>query len=574
MQADQQLSKSLKPRHLSMIAIAGVIGAGLFVGSGAAIQQAGPGILVAYTAAGLVVILVMRMLGEMAAANPETGSFSTYADKALGRWAGFSIGWLYAWFWIIVLGIEATAGAAIMHRWVPGIDQWVWALLLMVVLTLTNLGSVKSFGEFEFWFASIKVAAIVLFLLFGVAAILGLIPGVPAPGVSNLLENGGFMPNGPGAVLAGILVVVFSFFGAEIATIAAGESENPVDAVKKAVKSTVWRILVFYIGSIAIVVTLLPWNSASVAKSPYVAVIELFGIPGAGTIMDIVVLTSVLSCLNSGLYTASRMLFSLSRRGDAPRSWMRISKRGVPAAAVLASTVVGFITVGLNYIAPDTVFLFLVNTSGAIALFVWLVIAGSQLILRRRMGAAAKDLQLKMWLFPYLTWVAIISIVALLVGMVVLESTRESLLLSLALAAVVVGIGLWRYRRNGGKARGNRRRRQHGGFRHRGARRGRHRGCRPGVVTPAPAPALARQHHGTCPALPRCSGHSGTMSTRRGPGRACPAGRVGHAQCAGRHAGGHVRRPATAPGQAPAQATAGSQEGPSQGIVPRGSMDA
>ena len=158
MQADQQLSKSLKPRHLSMIAIAGVIGAGLFVGSGAAIQQAGPGILLAYMAAGLVVILVMRMLGEMAAANPETGSFSTYADKALGRWAGFSIGWLYAWFWIIVLGIEATAGAAIMHRWVPGIDQWVWALLLMVLLTLTNLGSVKSFGEFEFWFASIKVA--------------------------------------------------------------------------------------------------------------------------------------------------------------------------------------------------------------------------------------------------------------------------------------------------------------------------------------------------------------------------------------------------------------------------------
>ncbi|SDX00837.1 gamma-aminobutyrate:proton symporter, AAT family [Arthrobacter sp. cf158] len=449
MHADQQLSKSLKPRHLSMIAIAGVIGAGLFVGSGAAIQQAGPGILVAYLAAGLVVILVMRMLGEMAAANPETGSFSTYADKALGRWAGFSIGWLYAWFWIIVLGIEATAGAAIMHRWVPGVDQWIWALVLMVLLTLTNLGSVKSYGEFEFWFASIKVAAIVIFLLAGIAAILGLMPGVSAPGVANLLDQGGFMPNGPGAVLAGILVVVFSFFGAEIATIAAGESENPVDAVKKAVKSTVWRILIFYIGSIAIVVTLLPWNDASVAKSPYVAVIELYGIPGAGTIMDIVVLTSVLSCLNSGLYTASRMLFSLSQRGDAPRSWMKISKRGVPAAAVLASTVVGFVTVGLNYIAPDTVFLFLVNTSGAIALFVWLVIATSQLILRQRMGAAAKDLDLKMWFFPYLTWIAIGAIVALIIGMVIIESTRESLFLSLALAAVVVAIGVFRYRKRG-----------------------------------------------------------------------------------------------------------------------------
>jgi GABA permease len=429
-----------------MIAIAGVIGAGLFVGSGAAIQKAGPGILLAYLAAGVVVVLVMRMLGEMAAASPETGSFSAYADRALGRWAGFSIGWLYAWFWIIVLGIEATAGAAILHRWVPTLDQWIWALLLMVALTLTNLISVKSYGEFEFWFASVKVAAITLFLLFGIAAILGLLPNVDAPGLSNLTGNGGFLPNGPGAVLAGILVVVFSFFGAEIATIAAGESEHPVDAVKKAVRSTVWRILVFYIGSIAIVVTLLPWNDASVAKSPYVAVIDLYGIPGAGTIMDVVVLTSVLSCLNSGLYTASRMLFSLSRRGDAPTAWTRISPRGVPTAAVLVSTVVGFVTVGANYISPDTVFLFLVNTSGAIALFVWLAIAASQLILRTRMGDDAEHLSMKMWGFPHLTWLSIIAIVGLLIGMTVMESTRESLLLSVGLAAVVVAIGAYRYR--------------------------------------------------------------------------------------------------------------------------------
>ncbi|WP_417234938.1 amino acid permease [Arthrobacter sp.] len=442
-----QLQKTLKPRHLSMIAIAGVIGAGLFVGSGAAIQQSGPGILVAYAAAGIVVILVMRMLGEMAAANPETGSFSAYADKALGRWAGFSIGWLYAWFWIIVLGIEATAGAAIMHRWVPGIDQWVWALALMVLLTLTNVWSVKSYGEFEFWFASIKITAIILFLIAGIAAICGLIPGVEAPGMSNLTGHGGFFPNGGTAVLAGILVVVFSFFGAEIATIAAGESENPVDAVKKAVNSVVWRILIFYIGSVAIVVTLLPWDSASVAKSPYVAVIESFGVPAAGTIMDIVVLTSVLSCLNSGLYTASRMIFSLATRGDAPASWQKTSRRGVPISAVLASIVVGFITVGLNFLWPDTVFLFLVNTSGAIALFVWLVIACSQLILRRRMGAEARNLPIRMWMFPYLTWLSIGAIVALLIGMVVLPDTRESLFLSLALAVIVVALGVFRYRR-------------------------------------------------------------------------------------------------------------------------------
>ena len=445
--AEPELRHTLQKRHLSMIAIAGVIGAGLFVGSGAAIRETGPGVLVAYALAGVVVVLVMRMLGEMAAANPQTGSFSAYADRAIGRWAGFSIGWLYAWFWIIVLGIEATAGAVIMNRWMPGVPQWTWALALMVVLTLTNIASVKSFGEFEFWFAAIKVTAIVAFLVLGVLAICGLLPGVEAPGMSNLTGHGGFFPNGTGAVLAGVLVVVFSFFGAEIATIAAGESANPAEAVRKAVRSVVWRILIFYIGSIAVVVTLLPWDDASVALSPYVAVIDSYGIPAAATIMDVIVLTSVLSCLNSGLYTASRMICSLSRRGDAPPSLATIGRSGVPRNAVLVSTVVGFLTVGLNYLYPETVFLFLVNSSGAIALFVWLVIAASQLRMRRSLEAQGRELSPKMWLFPYLTWVTIAAIVALCVGMVALESTRSQMLTSSALAAVVIGVGIYRQRR-------------------------------------------------------------------------------------------------------------------------------
>ncbi|NGP04196.1 amino acid permease [Rhodococcus sp. 14C212] len=443
-----ELRHTLQKRHLSMIAIAGVIGAGLFVGSGAAIRETGPGVLVAYALAGVVVVLVMRMLGEMAAANPQTGSFSAYADRAIGRWAGFSIGWLYAWFWIIVLGIEATAGAVIMNRWMPGVPQWTWALVLMIVLTLTNIASVKSFGEFEFWFAAIKVTAIVAFLVLGILAICGFLPGVEAPGLSNLTGHGGFFPNGTGAVLAGVLVVVFSFFGAEIATIAAGESANPAEAVRKAVRSVVWRILIFYIGSIAVVVTLLPWDDASVALSPYVAVIDSFGIPAAATIMDVIVLTSVLSCLNSGLYTASRMIFSLSRRGDAPPSLATIGRSGVPRNAVLVSTVVGFLTVGLNYLYPETVFLFLVNSSGAIALFVWLVIAASQLRMRRSLEAQGRELSPRMWLFPYLTWFTIAAIVALCAGMIALESTRSQMLTSSALAAVVVGVGVYRQRRS------------------------------------------------------------------------------------------------------------------------------
>ncbi|GGU16351.1 amino acid permease [Lentzea flava] len=449
----QDLQPSLRKRHLSMIAIAGVIGAGLFVGSGAAIGKAGPGVLVSYAAAGLLVVLVMRMLGEMSAANPDTGSFSAYAERAIGPWAGFAIGWLYWWFWVVVVGIEATAGAAIVHRWVPAVPQWTWALVLTIALTLTNLYSVRSFGEFEFWFAGIKVAAITVFLVVGVLAIGGLLPGFDSPGAANLTGHGGFFPQGTGPIFAAMLVVVFSFFGAEIATVAAGESANPVQAVRAAVKSVVWRILVFYIGSIAVVVTLLPWDDANVAKSPYVAVLDTLGLPAAAVVMDVVVLTSVLSCLNSGLFTASRMVFSLARRGEAPAALGRVSRRGVPTVAVLASTVVGFITVALNYLSPDTVFLFLVNSSGAVAVFVWLAIAVSQLRMRRHLEQRTPErLTLRMWGYPYLTWATIVGMVALLVGMLFDADARSQLLLSLLVAAVVVVVGVVRGRRSAPQA--------------------------------------------------------------------------------------------------------------------------
>ncbi|MEQ0558089.1 amino acid permease [Amycolatopsis sp. NEAU-NG30] len=439
------LSRTLGSRHLSMIAVGGVIGAGLFVGSGQAIADAGPAVLVTYALAGVLVILVMRMLGEMATADPRTGSFSAYAEEGIGRWAGFSVGWLYWWFWVTTIGVEATAGAAIVHRWMPFLPQWAWVLVLMAVLTLTNLFSVKSYGEFEFWFASIKVAAIVVFVLLGLAAVLGVLPGVEAPGLRNLTGHGGFAPNGYGPVFSAIFVVVFSFFGAEIATIAASESPDPVGAARKAVRSIMWRILVFYLGSIAVVVTLLPYDDASVGKSPYVAVLDLIGLPAAGTVMDVIVLTAVLSCLNSGLYTASRMAFSLSGRGDAPRAWQRISAGGVPRAAVLASTVVGFATVVLNYFVPEQVFSFLLNTSGALAVFIWLAISVTQLRMRRRLAAAHPGgLPLRMWGFPYLTWVAILAMAALLIAMFFDPAGRPQLLASLALTVVVVVVGITR----------------------------------------------------------------------------------------------------------------------------------
>ncbi|WP_055543057.1 amino acid permease, partial [Streptomyces neyagawaensis] len=380
------LHAGLKNRHLSMIAIGGVIGAGLFVGSSSGIATAGPGILLSYALVGTMVVLVMRMLGEMSAANPTSGSFSAHADRALGRWAGFSIGWLYWFFWVVVLAVEATAGAVILEGWIPAVPQWGWALIVMVVLTATNLVSVASYGEFEFWFAGIKVVAIAAFIVVGGLAVFGVLPGVEAEkaGLGNLTDHGGFLPHGPGAILIGVLLVVFSFMGSEIATLAAGETENPQKAVTKSTNSIIWRIGVFYLGSIFVVVALLPWNDPSIKeKGSYVAALDSLGIAHAGQIMNFIVLTSVLSCLNSGLYTASRMAFSLGERGDAPRSFGRTTSRGVPMTAILASVVFGFVAVIFNYFFPEGVFLFLVNSSGAVALFVWLVICFSQLRMRR-----------------------------------------------------------------------------------------------------------------------------------------------------------------------------------------------
>lgn len=421
------LQKGLKQRHLTMIAIGGVIGAGLFVGSGAVISETGPAAFLSYAITGLLIILVMRMLGEMATANPSTGSFSDYARSALGDWAGFSVAWLYWYFWVIVVGFEAVAGAEIIRFWVD-LPLWLVSLVLMVLMTATNLVSVKSYGEFEYWFAGIKVAAIIAFLVLGTLFVVGLWPDKDFD-VSLITSQGGFLPLGVGAIFSSIVVVVFSMVGAEIATVAAAESSDPERAIAKATQSVILRVATFFVGSMVLLVLIVPWDDNDLGDSPYVAAFREMGIPYADHIMNAVVLTAVLSCLNSGLYTASRMVFVLADRGEAPRALTRLSSRGVPSWAILASTVVGFLCVIAAYVSPDTVFLFLLNSSGAVILFVYLLIAVSQLLLRRR--TPEDQLVVKMWAYPVLTIAAVVGIVAILVQMALTDDTRSQLLLSL-----------------------------------------------------------------------------------------------------------------------------------------------
>ncbi|MBN3782692.1 amino acid permease [Burkholderia sp. Ac-20345] len=447
------LKCGLKQRHMTMIALGGVIGAGLFVGSGVVIQQTGPAAILSFLITGGLVVLVMRMLGEMACAMPAVGSFYEYARLAFGNWrgpgkmAGFLTGWMYWYFWVIVVALEAVAGAKLIQFWLPDTPAWIISLALLIVLTLTNLISVGSYGEFEFWFSSIKVGAIIVFLFLGGLYVLGLWPASmhTTSVLPTMLGHGGFMPLGIGPVMSGAVAATGFYFGAEIVTIAAAEAKEPAKAVAKATNSVITRVLVFYVGSVALVVALVPWNSHQMA-TPYVSALEVMGLPAAANVMNAIVLTAVLSALNSGLYAASRMLFALTRHGDAPAALAKVNKRGVPVRAILLGTVFGYVSVVMSYVSPDTVFAFLVNSYGTVALFVYVLIAFSQLRLRKRLDpVAASKLRVKMWAYPYLTWVAIIGMVGILVAMAFIPDQRKPLWLGVAsLGVLVVAYGLTR----------------------------------------------------------------------------------------------------------------------------------
>ena len=420
-----------------MIALGGVIGAGLFVGSGVVVKSAGPAAVISFALTGTLIVLVMRMLGEMAAAYPSIGGFYEYNRMALGELAGFLTGWMYWYFWVIVVAMEAVAGAKLVNYWFPQVPPWTLTLGLVLVFTVLNLLSVRSWGEAEYWFASIKVAAIVVFLCVGMACIVGLGPG-PGVGFANLTQHGGFMPNGVIPVLTGAVAATGFYFGAELVTVAAAESAAPEETIAQATQSVISRVLVFYVGSIFVVVTLLPWNSPDVAQ-PYVSALKQLHIPGGDQIMNAVILTAVLSALNSGLFGSSRMLMALSQRGDAPRFMGKLSSRGVPVAAILTGTVFGYAAVVMSYVSPDTVFPFIVNSYGTVAIFVYVLISFAQLRLRARLEREAPErLRVRMWGYPYLTVLAIAGMLSIVAAMAFIPDQRTALLFGLISTLVML----------------------------------------------------------------------------------------------------------------------------------------
>ena len=432
------LGRGLQTRHLTMMGLGSAIGAGLFLGTGVGIAAAGPAVLLAYIIAGFITVCVMQMLAEMVAARPSSGAFSTYAEQAFGRWAGFAIGWLYWFMMIMIMAVEITGASAIIASWFS-ISPWIPALIAIVVFTLINFAAVKNYGEFEFWFALIKVLVIVAFLALGVALWLGLLPGTSFVGLSQIRDVG-FMPNGFGGVATALLAVAFAFGGIELVTIAAAESEDPEVAVHSAIRTIIWRISVFYIGSVLLIVLLLPFDQIGGAndasESPFTALLRLANIPGAVGIMEAVIAVALLSACNTQVYGSSRFLHSLAVRGDAPTSFAQTDPRGVPVRAVLVSVFFGLVAVGLQYWNPPGLLAFLLNAVGGCLIVIWFAIAFSFLRLHPQLVTRGEITHVRMWAPSWLPWATI----ALIACLVLLMLTNPDGRFQVLAVTIVVGV--------------------------------------------------------------------------------------------------------------------------------------
>ena len=443
--AHDQLTRSMESRHLTMISLGGVIGTGLFVSSGHTIHDAGPfGAVLAYIIGSVLVYCVMLSLGELSVAMPYAGSFHLYARRFIGPGTGFTIAILYWLNWAVALASEFTAAGLLMQRWFPHSSVWVWSAAFIVLVFLLNILSVRLYGEAEFWFASIKVLAIVAFIVIGVLAIVGVLPisgRSSAPGLSNFWNDGWF-PNGVVPVFSTLLTVVFAFSGTEVIGVAAGETKDPGRAVPKAVHTTVLRLAIFFIGSIAVMAALIPWQQSGVDTSPFVLVFQSIGMPFAGDIMNAVVLTAVLSAANSGLYVCSRMVWSLAKENMIPPVLAKTNFRGVPVFAVLISLAGGLLALLSSVYAADTVYLALVAVSGLATLLVWISVAVCHILFRRQLareGKSTDSLGYKAPGYPIVPIVAIVLCVFSLVLVAWDPTQRSTLLMMLPFVALCYG---------------------------------------------------------------------------------------------------------------------------------------
>ena len=443
MQTEQiGLKRHLKVRHIRLMALGSTIGVGLFLGSASAIQIAGPSILLGYLLAGIVAFIVLRALGEMAVHEPVAGSFAAYANTYVGPLAGYMVGWGYWTYWIVVGIAEVTAVGIYMGIWFPEIPQWIWALSSIVMMGLINLIAVKVFGEFEFWFALIKVVAIVAMIALGGSVILfGFTNDWQPLGLNNLWQHGGFFPNGFSGMLLSLQMVLFAYVGIEMIGLSAGEAENPRKTIPMAIDSLAWRILIFYMGAILVILAIFPWNQIGQQGSPFVVMFERIGLREAAGLINFVVITAALSSCNAGIFSGGRLLYALSVNGYAPAPFARLSRYGVPHRAVMTTVVVCMTGVVLNYFVPEKAFQYIMAAVTFVGLMVWIAILLTQMKFRRSLSAAqVAELNYKAPWTPYTSWFALAFICLVIVLMGFHEDARIALVLGPCLLAVYLAM--------------------------------------------------------------------------------------------------------------------------------------
>jgi AAT family amino acid transporter/D-serine/D-alanine/glycine transporter len=425
----EHLSRELKSRHIELIAIGGAIGVGLFLGSATAIKTAGPAILINYIIAGFIIFLIMRALGELVMYEPVSGSFSKHAAEFIGDWAGFFTGWTYWFMWIVIGMAEITAIGKYVHLWFPHVDNWIPALISLIVIYLINMIAVKVFGEVEFWFALIKVVTIILLILVGLLIIFTGIGNHGHPtGFSNLWSNGGFIPNGISGMLLSLQMVMFAFIGVELIGVTAGEAKNPEKTIPKAINSVIWRILIFYVGSLAVILAIYPWIKLDENISPFVLTFEKIGIPGAAMIINLVVLTAALSSCNSGVFSSGRMLYNLSKLNQAPNGFKKVNQRSIPAKAITTSTLFLLIGVALNYFIPQKAFAYITSIGTVGAVWTWIIIMFTHLKYHQKVKAGEIERsKFQMPGAPVTNWIVIVFLAAVIVLLAFNDETRIAL---------------------------------------------------------------------------------------------------------------------------------------------------
>lgn len=428
MSDNRSLQRGLKNRHIQLIAIGGAIGVGLFLGSGKSIHFAGPSIMLVYLITGIMLFFMMRALGELLLYRPTTGSFTDFAETFIGPWAGFITGWTY-WFCWIVTGIaEITAVGLYVKFWFPDLPQWIPALICVLVLFAINMATVKAFGEMEFWFAIIKVVTIVALIVIGLILVFtGYKSHDTHATFSNLWSHGGIFPNGVSGFLLAFQMVVFAYVGIELVGVTAGEAENPEVTLPKAINNIPIRILIFYIGALLVIMSIYPWNGVDPNSSPFVKVFSLIGIPAAAGIINFVVLTSAASSCNSGIFSTSRMLYTLANEGKAPKKLKELNDQSVPAPALITSTLVLLIGVLLNYWLPDQVFTLVTSISTICFIWVWGVILIAHLRFRKLKPEEAEKISFKMPFAPVSNWIVLAFFVFILVVLGLADDTRVAL---------------------------------------------------------------------------------------------------------------------------------------------------